>query len=81
VLRMRELLALDDFDQFASSAHRLRGAALSMGARALADFAGQLFTAARAQDRNACVDGMPVLARHVQLVEAEVPGSAPSSGT
>jgi len=75
--RMRDLLALDEFDQFANAAHRLRGAALSMGARSLADFAGLLFTAAVAKDRNACVNGMPVLATHVQLVEAEVPAKAP----
>jgi len=74
---MRDLLALDEFDQFANAAHRLRGAALSMGARSLADFADLLFTAAVAKDRNACVNGMPVLATHVQLVEAEVPAKAP----
>ncbi len=67
--RMYDLLALDEFDQFASAAHRLRGAAVSMGARALADVAGLLFTAALAKDRRACVDGMPILATHVQLVE------------
>src|ERR1700733_1404923 len=56
--RMRDLLALDELEQFASAAHRLRGAALSMGARTLADFVGTLFTAARTKDRNACVNGM-----------------------
>jgi HPt (histidine-containing phosphotransfer) domain-containing protein len=76
---MRDLLARDDLDQFAHSAHRLRGAALSMGARSLADFVGLLFTAARARDQNACIAGMPVLATHVQLVEAEIPAGAPSA--
>jgi HPt (histidine-containing phosphotransfer) domain-containing protein len=75
VVRMRDLLALDDFGQFANAAHRLRGAALSMGARTLAHFAGLLFTAALARDRDACVNGMPVLAGHVQRVEAEVPAA------
>jgi HPt (histidine-containing phosphotransfer) domain-containing protein len=78
---MRDLLAQEELVQFASAAHRMRGAAVSMGARALADVAGLLFTAALAKDRRACVDGMPILATHVQLVEAEVPGSAASSGT
>src|SRR5579864_3408371 len=73
---MRDLLAQDELVQFANAAHRLRGAALSMGARALADFAGRLFTAAQAKDRNACIDGMPMLATHVQLVEAELPAGA-----
>jgi HPt (histidine-containing phosphotransfer) domain-containing protein len=76
---MRNLLALDELDQFAGAAHRLRGAALSMGARTLADFVGRLFTAALAKDRNACINGMPTLATYVQLVEAEVPGYVPSA--
>lgn len=80
LVRMRDLLAQNDFDQFASAAHRLRGAALSMGARALGDFVGLLFTAALAKDRNACVNGMPVLAAHVQRVEAEIPGGTSSAG-
>jgi HPt (histidine-containing phosphotransfer) domain-containing protein len=80
VVCMRDWLAQDELVQFANAAHRLRGAALSMGACALADVAGPLFTAALAKDRNACVAGMPVLATHVQLVEAEIRASA-SSGT
>jgi HPt (histidine-containing phosphotransfer) domain-containing protein len=78
--RMRDLLAQDEFGQFASAAHRLRGAALSMGARALGEFAGVLFTAALAKDRSACLDGMPVLAAHVQLVAAEVPPGKAAAG-
>jgi HPt (histidine-containing phosphotransfer) domain-containing protein len=75
--KMRELLAADErLDEFAAAAHRLRGAALSMGARALADFVGLLFTAARAKDRNACVNGMPVLETHIDLMAAEVPAKA-----
>lgn len=77
---MHDLLAQDELVQFAHAAHRLRGAALSMGARALADFAGLLFTAALAKDRNACVEGIPMLATLVRLVEAEVPASAASGG-
>jgi HPt (histidine-containing phosphotransfer) domain-containing protein len=77
---MHDLLAQDELVQFAHAAHRLRGAALSMGARALADFAGLLFTAALAKDRNACVEGIPMLKTLVRLVEAEVPASAASGG-
>jgi hypothetical protein len=81
VVCMRDLLAQYELVQFANAAHRVRGAALSMGARALADVAGLLFTAALANDRNACVDGMSMLATHVQLVEAEVPTGAAASRT
>lgn len=75
VVRMQDLLALGVFDQFANAAHRLRGAALSMGARALANYAGLLFTAALAKDREACINGMPMLKSQVLLVEAEVSGN------
>ena len=73
--KMRELLAAGQLGEYADAAHRLRGAALSMGARALAEFVGMLFAAARAQDGMACENGMPILETHVQLVVAEVPGS------
>jgi HPt (histidine-containing phosphotransfer) domain-containing protein len=73
IINMREVLADGRLDAFADAAHRLRGAALSMGARALAEFVGLLFTAARAQDGVACANGMPILETHVQLVAAEVP--------
>ena len=76
VAKMHELLADGRLDGYADAAHRLRGAALSMGARALAEFVGLLFTAARAQDTTACVNGMPILETHVRLVAAEVPGGA-----
>ncbi|HEX3995934.1 MAG TPA: Hpt domain-containing protein [Acetobacteraceae bacterium] len=79
-MRMRDLLARDELKQFSLAAHRLRGAALSMGARALADFVGTLYSAAQTNDRDACVDGMPTLAAHVQLVVVEVPGYAPPGG-
>jgi HPt (histidine-containing phosphotransfer) domain-containing protein len=48
--RMSEVLALGDLAEFANAAHRLRGAALSMGARMLAETAGNLYAAARADD-------------------------------
>jgi HPt (histidine-containing phosphotransfer) domain-containing protein len=74
LVKLREVLALGRLDEYADSAHRLRGAALSMGARALAEFVGVLFKAARAQDEAACANGMAILETHVQLVVAEVPG-------
>lgn len=77
---LHEVLALGHLDQYASTAHRMRGAALSMGARALAECLGLLLTAARAQDGSACVDGMPALEAHVRLMMAEVPGTAAPDG-
>jgi hypothetical protein len=46
-----------------------------MGARALAEFVGLLFTAAKANDRTSWLDRMPLLATHVLLMEAEIPMS------
>jgi HPt (histidine-containing phosphotransfer) domain-containing protein len=77
LVRLRDLLAPGHLDEYANTAHRLRGAALSMGARPLAEFAGLLITAARAENGDACVDGMPVLETHVRLMVAEVPTDAP----
>ncbi len=73
--RMGDLLAEGQLVEFASAAHRLHGAALSMGARPLAEFVRLLFNAARANDRTACMEGIPLLAKHVLVMEAEVPTS------
>jgi HPt (histidine-containing phosphotransfer) domain-containing protein len=79
--RMHDVLDRGRLDEFAGAAHRLRGAALSMGARALADFVGRLFAAARAQDAKACVEGMRELEAQVRLMVAEVPeGAGPTGG-
>ncbi len=79
--RMHDALDRGELEEFAGAAHRLRGAALSMGARALADFVGQLFAAARAQDAKACVEGMAELETQVGLMVAEVPeGAGPRQG-
>jgi HPt (histidine-containing phosphotransfer) domain-containing protein len=75
--RMRELLTLANLDEFADATHRLRGAALSMGAHALADFTALLLTAAKARDGTTCATGMPALEAHIQLVAAEVPAKQP----
>src|SRR3982751_5356218 len=58
--QMREALSIGDLDTYAAAAHRLRGAALSMGARALAEVAGTLNAAARANDAVACRNGLSV---------------------
>jgi HPt (histidine-containing phosphotransfer) domain-containing protein len=71
--KMSEVLARGDLEEYANAAHRLRGAALSMGARALAETAGTLYAAARAKDVTACAGGMALLATHVELMVAEVP--------
>jgi HPt (histidine-containing phosphotransfer) domain-containing protein len=79
LVRMRDVLALGDLDAYAKAAHRLRGAALSMGARALAECVGRLFMAARAKDAEACVNGMRALETYVDLVVAEVPAGPAQS--
>ncbi len=70
---MRAALAAGDLTEFANACHRLRGAALSMGARALADVSGVLYSAAKAGDAGACATGMASLQTHIDLVVAEVP--------
>jgi HPt (histidine-containing phosphotransfer) domain-containing protein len=74
--RMSEMLALGDLREFASAAHRLRGAALSMGARELAETAGTLYAAARTGDAEACAGGMAELAGRIRLMAAEIPAAA-----
>jgi HPt (histidine-containing phosphotransfer) domain-containing protein len=71
--RMRDTLTAGDLDAYASAAHRLRGAALSMGARALAGVAGTLTKAAQSRDETACRDGLSMLETHICLVAAEIP--------
>ena len=78
--RMREALAHGGLDEYADAAHRLRGAALSMGARALANVAGTLNAAAHAMDGTACTDGLSVLETHICLVAAEIPLAEAETG-
>jgi HPt (histidine-containing phosphotransfer) domain-containing protein len=77
-VRMSETLIAGDLDEYASAAHRLRGAALSMGARALADAVGTLYATARTGNDAACRDGQAMLETHVRRMLAEVP-SAPAA--
>ena len=63
-----------DLPALAAAAHRLKGSALAVGARALADAAGILERTARAGDRAACQDSLGPLAVEVQRARAEVDG-------
>jgi HPt (histidine-containing phosphotransfer) domain-containing protein len=78
--RMRDALAHGGLDEYAAAAHRLRGAALSMGASALAEVAGTLNAAAHALDGTACIDGLSVVETHICLVAAEIPLAAAETG-
>jgi HPt (histidine-containing phosphotransfer) domain-containing protein len=71
--KMAGLLPSGDLEHFANAAHRLRGAALSMGARAVAEIAGTLYDAAKAGETATCVSGMASLAAHLTQMAAEVP--------
>ncbi len=71
--RLHETLALGDLDEFAKTAHRMRGAALSMGARDLATMTASLHTAALVHDSASCVVGMAALEIQVRLMVAEIP--------
>jgi HPt (histidine-containing phosphotransfer) domain-containing protein len=78
--RLRDILARGDLIDFARTAHRMRGAALAMGARGLAEVAATLNAAAQKNDDASCRAGMAALDTHVHLMVAEVPASpiAPS---
>jgi HPt (histidine-containing phosphotransfer) domain-containing protein len=78
--RLTETLAAGDLEEYAQAAHRLKGAAASMGARMLANAAGVLYTAARNQNWDVCAAGMEVLETQVGLMAAEVPPAAVTSG-
>lgn len=80
-IRLRDILVLGDLTECANAAHRLRGAALSMGAKALAEVAGQLYSAAKARNRTGCDEGIVTLDIHVRLMLAEVsPAEPPTDG-
>ena len=55
---MRGALEQNDIDRYRHCAHRLRGAALAMGAKALGGKAAALENAAKAGDFALCVSGM-----------------------
>jgi HPt (histidine-containing phosphotransfer) domain-containing protein len=78
--RLSETLAAGDLEEYAQAAHRLRGAAASMGARVLADAAGVLYSAARNRNWDVCLAGLEVMETQVGLMLAEVPPAAVTSG-
>ena len=61
-----------DLPALAAAAHRLKGSALAVGARALGDAAGTLERMAKAGDRAACQDSLGPLAVEVQRARAEI---------
>jgi CheY-like chemotaxis protein/HPt (histidine-containing phosphotransfer) domain-containing protein len=65
-------MAAGDLAALAAAAHRLKGSALAVGARALGDAATTLERAAKAGDRASCQDGLGPLAVEVQRAQAEV---------
>jgi signal transduction histidine kinase/DNA-binding response OmpR family regulator/PAS domain-containing protein len=67
-------MAAGDLAALAAAAHRLKGSALAVGARALSDAATILERAAKAGDRAACQDGLGPLAVEVQRARAEIGG-------
>jgi HPt (histidine-containing phosphotransfer) domain-containing protein len=77
---LKEALTRDDLTDYAKTAHRLKGAALAMGARGLADIAGALNDAAKGGDATSCAIGMTALDIQVRLMAAEVPDEPPAAG-
>jgi len=65
-------MAAGDLGALAAAAHRLKGSALAVGARALGDAAQVLERAAKAGDRATCQDGLGPLAVEVQRAQAEI---------
>ena len=65
-------MAAGDLAALAAAAHRLKGSALAVGARALGDAAATLERAAKAGDRATCQDGLGPLAVEVQRAQMEV---------
>ena len=65
-------MAAGDLAGLAAAAHRLKGSALAVGARALGDAATMLERAAKAGDRASCQDGLGPLAVEIQRAQAEI---------
>ena len=74
--RLRDALIEGDLIGFLKAAHRLRGGALSMGARDLAMAAGVVEAAAKAGDSESCEDGMAKLAVQMDRMAAALPDPA-----
>ena len=72
---LRALLERNDMAECARTAHRLRGAAMTMGAKRLGDAAAALDAAAQTGNRDACATGMAELEEELRRMDAEVPSS------
>jgi signal transduction histidine kinase/DNA-binding response OmpR family regulator len=69
-------MASGDLASVAAAAHKLKGAALAVGARRVADVALTLETAGKAADRAGCEDALGPLANETRLVAGEIEGVA-----
>ena len=67
-------MAAGDLASVAAAAHKLKGAALAIGAGRVADVALALETAGRTADRAGCEDALGPLASETRLVAAEIEG-------
>jgi PAS domain S-box-containing protein len=67
-------MASSNLAALAAEAHKLKGSALAVGARAVGDAAALLERAAKAGDRAACQDRLGPLAAEVQRAQAEIGG-------
>lgn len=65
-------LSAANLPTLAATAHRLKGSALAIGARRLADIAARLEQAGRTGDRAVCQDGLGALARELRRVAGEI---------
>jgi HPt (histidine-containing phosphotransfer) domain-containing protein len=65
-------LAAQDMPALANAAHKLKGGALSVGARALQEIAGTLEAAARPGDRVTCREMLAPLARELRRAAEDI---------
>ncbi len=65
-------MAAGDLASVAAAAHKLKGAALAVGARRVADVALTLETAGKTADRAGCEDALGPLANETRLVAGEI---------
>jgi len=68
-------MAAGDLASVAACGHKLKGAALAVGARRVADVALRLESAGKAADRAGCQDALGPLATETRLVTAEIEGA------